>query len=112
EPSRQRFDALLSVAEMRFPKRADLLRKVFAHQERLQEMINRCGDVDDPEQRFFFALLLNVEDRDRIFALIRDRFPESEPIEKILDWAYDLSQTRLAGMQNQNALGISPFDEF
>jgi len=112
EPPRQRFDALLSVAEMRFPKRADLLRKVFAHQEQLQEMINRRGYVDDPEQRFFFALLLNVEGRDRIFALIRDRFPQSEPIEKILDWAYDLSQMRLAGMQNQNALGISPFDEF
>jgi hypothetical protein len=30
--------------------------------------------VTDPEHRFFFALLLNIEDRDTIFVLIGSRF--------------------------------------
>lgn len=109
---KQRFYTLLSVAEKRSEARGDLLRRVFAHYERLQDLVWRRGFVDNPEHRFFFALLLNVEGRERILALIRDRFPDAEPIDKILDWAYDLSQVRLAGLQNQNALGIAPFDDF
>lgn len=110
--SRLRFEALLSVGEKQHSDKGEILRRVFAHLERVQDLVRRRSFVDSPEHRFFFALLLNVEGRDRILALIRDRFPESDPIEKILDWSYDLSQMRLAGMQNQNALGISPFDDF
>ncbi|HEY2867313.1 MAG TPA: hypothetical protein VGJ02_09495, partial [Pyrinomonadaceae bacterium] len=107
-----RFEAFVDVVEQRHGPRGETLRKVFAYNERLSDLIRRRGFVDKPEHRFFFALILNVEGRDRILSLIRDRFPESDPIEKVLDWAYDLSQMRLTGVQNQNALGISPFDEF
>ena len=36
-----------------------------------------------------------------------------EPREKVLDWVFDLSQTRVMGtnQQNANALGIEPFDD-
>jgi hypothetical protein len=110
--SRRRFDALLTVAEKQRTGKGDILRQVFTHHERVQDLVRRRSFVDNPEHRFFFALLLNVEGRERIFALIRNRFPDSDPVEKILDWSYDLSQMRLAGVQNQNALGISPFDDF
>ena len=110
--SRRRFDSYLDVVEKRHGSRGEILRRVFAVNSRLGDLIRRRSFVDNVEHRFLFALLLNVEGRDRILSLIRDRFPESDPIEKILDWAFDLSQMRLAGMQNQNALGISPFDEF
>jgi hypothetical protein len=110
--SRRRFDQLLSIVEKYHADRGDILRRVFAHHEKLQDLVRRRSFVEKPEHRFFFALLLNVEDRERVLELIRSRFPDCDPIEKILDWSFELSQMRLAGMQNQNALGISGFDDF
>jgi hypothetical protein len=110
--SRRRFEALLSAAENSHPTRGDILRRVFAHHERLQDLVRRRSFVDNPEHRFFFALLLNVDGRERILSLIRERYPDTDPIEKILDWTYDLSQVRLAGIENQNALGIAGFNDF
>jgi len=89
-----------------------MLRRVFAYQERLQDLVRRRSFVDNPEHRFFFALLLNADGRERILSLIRDRFKDADPVEKILDWTYELSQIRLAGIDNQNALGIAGFDDF
>jgi hypothetical protein len=109
---RDRFAELLSVVEERHADRGDIMRRVFAHHERLQDLVRRRSFVDNPEHRFFFALLLNVDGRERIISLIRDRYPDGDPIEKILDWTYELSQLRLAGAQNQNALGIAGFDDF
>jgi hypothetical protein len=109
--SRSRFDDLLSVVEKRHPERGDILRKVFEFRERINALVRRRGVVDDPEHRFFFALLLNVDGRERVLSLIRDRFPDSDPIDKILDWTYDLSQMRVAGTVNQTALGIAGFDD-
>jgi hypothetical protein len=112
EGSRKRFDALLDVVEAKHGSRAEILRKVFNYRERLDDLVRRRGFVSGSEHRFFFALLLNVEGRKRILELIRDRYPDADPLEKVLDWAMELSQIRIAGMQNQNALGIAPFDDF
>lgn len=112
DSSRTRFDALLSSVEERFAGRGEIFRRVFEHRERVNDLVRRRSFVDNPEHRYFFALLLNVDGRERILSLIRDRFPDADPIEKILDWTYDLSQMRLAGAMNQNALGIAGFDDF
>jgi hypothetical protein len=109
---RDRFDLLLSAVEERHAGRGDILRGVFAHLERVQGLIRRRGFVDNPDHRFFFALLLNVEGRERIFSLIRDRYPDADQIAKILDWPYERSQLRFAGVDNLNALGIAGFDDF
>lgn len=112
EGPRQRFGALMSAARKRHGERAEVLARVFAHNERIEELVRSRSFVTEPEHRFFFALLLNAENREQIFSLIRQRFPEAEPLEKILDWAYELSQVRIAGSQSQNALGIAGFDDF
>jgi hypothetical protein len=67
--------------------------------------------VTDPEHRFFMALLLNVDGRERIFDLIRQRYPAADPLEKVLDWVFDLGQTRIFGTDGANALGIDGFSE-
>ena len=67
--------------------------------------------VTNPEHRFFIALLLNVDDRETVFKLVKSRFPNADPIEKILDWTYDLAQTRVLGVNIPNALGIEGFDD-
>jgi hypothetical protein len=46
--------------------------------------------IVNPEHRFFLALLMNVQNRADIFALISQRFPGSTPIDIILGWAEEL----------------------
>ena len=57
------------------------------------------------------ALLMNVDDRERIFSLIKQRFPDAEPVEKVLDWVFDLAETRVVGVETSNALGIPSFGD-
>jgi hypothetical protein len=55
--------------------------------------------------------LLNVSDRERVLSLIKTRFPEADPIDKILDWSLELAETRVLGMNLPNALGIEVFGD-
>lgn len=107
--SEKRFDALLEIVNKRHGARAEVFPKIFAHQEKVGEIIKRRGFVKEPEHRFFLALLMNVEGKERILSLIRERFPAADPIEKILDWTFDLAQTRVLGVNIPNALGIADF---
>jgi len=52
--------------------------------------------VDDPEVRFFLALLLNVRDRTTIFELVRARFPDRDPVEACAKWLLELSRLRVS----------------
>ena len=106
-----RFDALLEIVRERHGERANVFPKVFEHIDKVDEILRRRSYVTDAEHRFFLALLLNVEGRERIFSLVKERFPESEPLDKILDWTFDLAQTRVLGEKIPNALGIMDFDD-
>lgn len=106
-----RFDAFMEIVRERHGERANVFPKVFEHFEKQDEIVHRRSFVIDPEHRFFFALLLNVEGRERIFSLVKERFPDHEPLDKILDWTFDLSQTRVLGQNIPNALGIADFDD-
>ncbi len=46
--------------------------------------------IDNPEHRFFLALLMNVQNSKDIQALIAERYPDQSPKETILRWAEDL----------------------
>lgn len=106
-----RFDALMEVVRTRHGERANVFPKVFAHLDRQDEIVRRRSFVTDAEQRFFLALLMNVEGRERIFALVKERFPDAEPLDKVLDWTFDLANTRVLGQNLPNALGIADFDD-
>ncbi len=90
---------------------SDIFRPIFDHQDKLDLIVRQRQVVSDPEQRFFLALLLNVAGRENIYRLIKQRFPDAEPQEKVLDWTYDLANTRIAGDERTNALGIAGFDD-
>ena len=49
----------------------------------------RCT-VQDPEHRFFLALLMNAPTRGDVLALVAQRFPEEPPMETVLRWAGEL----------------------
>ncbi|MEZ5347183.1 MAG: hypothetical protein R2681_16675 [Pyrinomonadaceae bacterium] len=109
---KDRFEGFLDVVRKRHGELSDVFPKVFAHQDKLNEIINRRHYITDPEQRFFLALLLNVEGKDNIFSLISEKYPDASPLDKTLDWVFDLSQTRVLGSNIPNALGIEDFDDF
>jgi hypothetical protein len=111
ESHAERFNALLEVVVRRHGAKASALAAVFAHRDRVGEIVRRRSYVTKAEHRFFLALLLNLEDRDTILRLIGTRFPDSDPVDKILDWTHDLSQTRVVGVNTPNALGIEGFDD-
>ena len=109
--SMARFDTLLNVMVERHGSKAAVLKQVFEHYEMLDEIVKRRSYVSDAEHRFFMALLLNVDGRTLIFDLVKHRFPDVDPVEKILDWVFDLAETRVVGIESTNALGIADFGE-
>jgi hypothetical protein len=108
----ERFGRFLEAAARRHGRLADVLPPIFAYREKQDQIVRLRGFVTNPEHRFFLALLLNADGRERIYGLIRKRFPDTDPLEKVLDWVFDMSQTRVLGTNPPNALGIADFDNF
>lgn len=109
--SQNRFEKFLDVTRKRHGSLADVFPQVFRHQDKLGQILRQRNFVTNPEHRFFLALLLNVEGKERIFSLVKERFPETDALEKILDWTYDLAQTKVLGSNMPNALGVEDFDD-
>ena len=109
--SENRFDLLLKITIKRHGERANIFPKVFAHLIKTDEIVRRRAVITEPEHRFFLALLMNVEGKERIFSLVKERFPDSEPIDKVLDWTFDLANTRVLGLNIPNAIGIEDFGD-
>ncbi len=109
DAAQNRFESFLETAKRRHGKRAEIFAEVFQYMERIREIVKRRSYITEPEHRFFLALLMNVEGRKQIFSLVKERFPDSEPLDKVLNWILDLSQTRVLGLNIPNALGIADF---
>lgn len=110
--SKEEFTKYLEIVGNKHKKFADVLPQVFAYQAKLDQIVQQRSYVKDPEHRFFLALLLNVEGRERIFELIKSKYPEDSPLERVLDWVSDLANTKVLGMNIPNALGVADFDDF
>lgn len=106
---KDRFRAVLDKCRSVHGEIADLILPVVEEQERQQSIIMRRGSITGEEHRFFLALLLNIPNREKILELVKQRFPEQDPVEKVLDWVDELSQTRVLGSKEPNALGIEGF---
>ena len=106
-----RFSAILERARTVHGELIDLLVPVLEEQVRQHDVVMRRRSITGEEHRFFLALLLNVPSREKILELVKSRFPESDPVEKILDWVEELSQTRVLGSKEANAMGIEGFSD-
>lgn len=105
------FAQFLEIVVRRHGTKAETLSEVFKNRDAVNEIVRRRSYVTNAEHRFFFALLLNVDDRETIFSLIRSRYQDEDPVEKVLDWTHELSQTRVVGANIPNALGIENFND-
>lgn len=105
-----RFNALIERAHRVHGDLVDKFVAVLEEQDRQMNIIGKRNTITGEEHRFFLALLLNVASREKILELVRQRFSEIDPVEKILDWVEELGQTRVLGSKDPNALGIEGFD--
>jgi hypothetical protein len=106
-----RFDKMLGQVTARHGEKANTLPDIFSEQNRIDEIVRRRAFIIDPEHKFFLALLLNVQEKERILSLVQARFPDADPIDKILDWSLELAETKVLGLNLPNALGIEDFDD-
>lgn len=109
--SQERLNRFLATVRQRHGQLADVLPPVFSHQDAISDILARRAHVTDPELRFFLALLLNVNGRDRILDLVRARYPGADPVQRVLDWVSDLGHLRLAASPLPNALGVERFSD-
>lgn len=112
EKPEDRFEKAVEVVRKRHGTLTDSLLEIFEKQDKSMEMMTRRNYITQPEHRFFLALLMNIDDKKRVFSLIKERYPENEPIEKVLDWTTELAQTKVMGLNMPNALGIADFNDF
>jgi hypothetical protein len=105
ETGKDRFGRFFEMVENRHGRKAEILRPVFEYMERQGQLIDKRRFVTEPEHRFLFALLLNIDDREHILEVIRQRYPDEDAVEKVLDWLFDMSQIRVMG-QETNVLGF------
>lgn len=106
-----RFKAILERCKSVHGELTDLVLPVLEEQERQMSIIRRRGTITQDAHRFFLALLLNVPSREKILGLVKDRYPEQDPVETILDWVEELGRTRVLGSKETNALGMPEFDD-
>lgn len=107
----QRFESIFDAARQRHGVRAERLFDVLKRQDKLSFVVERRNFVTDPELRFFLAVLLNADGRENIYKLIKQRYPDSDPKDKVLDWTFDLANTRVMGIEPPNGLGIEGFGD-
>lgn len=110
--SQDRFNLILERCRSVHGEITDRVLPVVEEQERQHNIILRRASITGEDHRFFLALLLNVPSREKILQLVKQRFPERDPVETILDWVQELSRTRVLGSREANVLGLEGFDEF
>jgi len=108
---KDRFKAILEKCRTAHGALADLVLPVLEEQERQMSIIQRRGTITSDAHRFFLALLLNVPSREKILQLVKQRYPDQDPVETILDWVEELARTRVLGSKETNALGMAEFDD-
>ena len=109
---RDRFQAILERCKTVHGELTDLVLPVLEEQERQMSIVQRRGTITKDAHRFFLALLLNIPSRKKILELVKQRHPDQDPVETILDWVEELGRTRVLGSKETNALGMPEFDDF
>ena len=109
--SADRFNSMLERARARHGELVDLLPPVFEEKQRQHAITKRRGMIEGEDLRFFLALLLNVPQRTLVLDLIKQRFPNDDPIAKAAGWIKELAATRMFGSPEPNVLGLKEVDE-
>ncbi len=91
-------EALAQAARPRHGARVDRLLPAVRERTRRSAILGLRAKVQDPGQRFFLALLLNLPDRASILGMVARWAPEADPLERVWGWLLALSGTELLGV--------------
>ncbi len=108
---KDRFKAILNRCKSVHGELTELVLPVLEEHERQMSIIQRRGTITKDAHRFFLALVLNITSREKILELVKQRYPDQDPVETILDWVEELGRTRVLGSKETNALGMPEFDD-
>ena len=106
----ERWTALVEAARARHGDDVDVFAATLAESQRQMTLIRLRGHVTSPELRFFLALLLNLQERERILDVVQQRYSEEPAMETVLNWIEELSRMKPAASES-NLLGIDGFDD-
>lgn len=106
-----RFEALIEVARRRHGEVVDCILPVIDEARRQNFLVWRRTQIISTEHRYFLALLLNVPDRLKMLKLVKQRFPEQDPVDTVLDWVEELANTKVLGSSDPNVLAVDDFDD-
>jgi hypothetical protein len=100
-------DALLAGMQSRHEGLAALVGGVVEHGRQEYCIVRRRAATKDPSLRFFLAVLMNARGREDALRLIRARFPEQDPVERILEWVVSLAKAPPVEPGDPSALGFA-----
>ncbi|MEO6052742.1 MAG: hypothetical protein ABIP97_01900 [Chthoniobacterales bacterium] len=85
-----KWDTALAAFQKKHGKPAAGIGATLEEEVRRDSIKNLRNTVEEPELRFFLALLMNTPKRADLFALMKLRFPGLDPVETIVRWAGEL----------------------
>lgn len=108
---KDRFTTILQQCREAHGELADMILPVLEENDRQMSVIQRRRTITTDEHRFFLALLLNIPSREKVLELVKQRNPDQDPLETVLDWVEQLGRTRVLDSKEPNALGLPEFDD-
>jgi hypothetical protein len=100
------FERLLEGARARHGALVPLLSEVFVGLRRDGNIRARRSLVRNPDHRYFLALVMNVPTPEDIQRLVRERVPNRDPVDTIVDWVKELADVPVQGEAGPTAIGV------
>ncbi|MEM7012166.1 MAG: hypothetical protein AAF585_11840 [Verrucomicrobiota bacterium] len=98
------WEAVLEAFQQRHGDLADGVADTLAESLRRDVVASMRFHIEDPEHRFFLALLMNVLDRGEFMKLVAERFPDQSPADTIVGWAEELIEPDESGLMMLDAV--------
>lgn len=92
------WESILELFQTKHGELANGVAATLAEYLRREYITQMRHHIDHPEYRFFLALLMNVQNRKDIDALITKRYPDHSPTDMILSWAEELIEPTEYGL--------------
>ncbi len=107
----EHFHELFKKAYRRHGQLVNLLPPVISEMQRESVLIDLRSQITEPEHRFFLALLLNLPYRTLVLDMVRRRFPQLDPVDKICCWLAELSAIKSVRSPEMSILGAGGFGD-
>ncbi|MFO0671917.1 MAG: hypothetical protein U0235_20215 [Polyangiaceae bacterium] len=102
--------ALFGHAAHRFPAEVELFRQTLSEMARRENLVRRRDAVRRPEHRFLLAMLMNLDARADVDALVAARYG-GDPSDHLTRWVRELSDQPVDGALGPTALGLRMTDD-